>query len=303
MRTRWSRGGSNRSHPRWMKSREPSPTSGLAPPAQRNCSRVHDNPDPSEVIAELLILIAAAGAACSSRVGVCIAVLARGYSCRTAEGAPEGCGVEVADGGADLLDGLVGGLQEFLGQENPGLLHVGVDAGAGGGVKPARQGAGAYVEYSGQGVGSDRRAGVAVDVDLCPPDQVVAVMTHRVIGQVGKLTGAAAIDEQHLAGKGGALVAAEAFNQIDRQREERGGAAAGDCITGVDDEAVTGDPDRRIPCLKGLGEHPMGGGRAPVEQSGLGEQKRSDARRRDASSPVVPCLEPWHPGTVLRERI
>src|SRR5262247_3644429 len=123
MRTRWSPGASHRSDRPWTRSHGPSPTSGPTLPARRNCSRVHNNPAPSEVIAELLILSAAAGAACSSRVGVSIAVLARGYSCRTAERAPEGCEVEVANGGADLLDGLVGGLQEFLGQENPGLLH------------------------------------------------------------------------------------------------------------------------------------------------------------------------------------
>jgi hypothetical protein len=51
--------------------------------------------------------------------GVCVAVLAGGDSGGLAEGAPEGCGVEISGGSADLLDRHITGFEELFREQNP----------------------------------------------------------------------------------------------------------------------------------------------------------------------------------------
>jgi hypothetical protein len=55
------------------------------------------------------------------------------------EGSAERRGVQIPGGRANLRDGLVGGFEEFLGEQDPGLVDIAIDAGMSGGLEPPGQ--------------------------------------------------------------------------------------------------------------------------------------------------------------------
>jgi hypothetical protein len=93
-------------------------------------------------------------------------------------------------------------------------------------------------------------------------------------------------------GGGGAVVGSD---QVEAHVDSGGHAGRGEDIAVVDVELVGPQVDLRVPALQPVGQLPVGGRPAPVEQAGGGEGERSRADGDEpgtATAPMVPGLGP-----------
>src|SRR5439155_7360266 len=99
--------------------------------------------------------------------------------------------------------------------------------------------------------------------------ELVVMRSFAAERDVGQLAGTVAVDQQHLGGQVGAVVAGEPLDQVENQVQERGRPAGGDDVAGIHDHLVGRHVHRRVASAQFAGEHPMGGGRAAVQQAGV----------------------------------
>jgi hypothetical protein len=107
------------------------------------------------------------------------------------------------------------------------------------------------------------------------------------------------VHEQDLGGHVGPLVAAEAFDEVQHEVQEGGGAAGGDDLAVVDDHSLDRNKDFRVATLQLVREQPVGRRRSPIQQAGIGHEERPRARAGDSRAGAVPLGNPGRPCPIL----
>ena len=215
------------------------------------------------------------------------------------EGAPERFGGAVADGAGHGSNGEVTAFQQPAGVLDADLLDVASRrhadlGGEGAGKLPARQpdpaGDGVEAEIAGR-VGVDERAGGA--------DRVAAgrLGPHR-CGELG-LASRAAQEHDQPPGDGLGNVGAEVvLDECDREVDPGGHPGRGPDRAVAVVQGVGLDPHGRVPVGQLRRSRPVGGDRAPVQQTGGGQHERARAHRTRSPGAPGRGREPGEQGRV-----